>query len=97
MKIIEPAIAGTLESGDAMIRIAPIEAKTNELHINSSVKKQFGAAIRATAEETLKHYGIEGAELNIDDKGALECVLKARLETAIARAAKLAALPWEEK
>lgn len=97
MKITETAIAGTLESGDVMVRIAPLSGAELEVHIASSVKRQFGAAIRATVMEILSAHGISGAELHIDDKGALDCVLRARVETALMRGARLAALPWEDK
>lgn len=46
MKINQPAVAGTLESGDVMIRIAPLDTQDIDLQINSSVEKQFGDAIR---------------------------------------------------
>ncbi|MEJ4043723.1 citrate lyase acyl carrier protein [Erwinia sp. SLM-02] len=95
MKIIHAAVAGTLESGDVMIRIAPADGQEIDLQINSSVEKQFGAAIRATLLQTLAHYGVQGVQLIVDDKGALDCILRARLETLLARAAGLAALPWE--
>jgi len=98
MKIAKPALAGTLESGDAMVRITPLEhGAAVELEIASSVKKQFGAAIRALAEGIISRCGLTACQIQIDDKGALDCVLKARLETAIARAAGLASLPWEDK
>lgn len=48
MKINQLAVAGTLESGDVMIRIAPLDTQDIDLQINSSVEKQFGEAIRAT-------------------------------------------------
>ena len=48
MKINQPAVAGTLESGDVMIRIAPLDTQDIDLQINSSVEKQFGDAIRTT-------------------------------------------------
>lgn len=95
MKIIHAAVAGTLESGDVMIRIAPADGQEIDLQINSSVEKQFGEAIRATIGQTLRHYGVQGVQLIVDDKGALDCILRARLETLLARAAGLAALPWE--
>ncbi|EEN5911658.1 citrate lyase acyl carrier protein 1, partial [Salmonella enterica] len=31
------------------------------------------------------------------DKGALDCILRARLETLLARASGIAALPWEDR
>ena len=83
MKINQPAVAGTLESGDVMIRIAPLDTQDIDLQINSSVEKQFGDAIRTTI-------------LNVDDKGALDCILRARLEALLARASGIPALPWED-
>lgn len=53
MKINQLAVAGTLESGDVMIRIAPLDTQDIDLQINSSVEKQFGEAIRATILEVL--------------------------------------------
>lgn len=95
MKIIHAAVAGTLESGDVMVRIAPDESQTIDLLINSSVEKQFGDAIRSTILETLARYNVRGVQLIVEDKGALDCILRARLETLLARASGVSALPWE--
>lgn len=72
MKINQLAVAGTLESGDVMIRIAPLDTQDIDLQINSSVEKQFGEAIRATILEVLSRYDVRGVQLNVDDKGALD-------------------------
>ncbi|WP_330981934.1 MULTISPECIES: citrate lyase acyl carrier protein [Enterobacterales] len=97
MKITQAAVAGTLESGDVMVRIAPLDSPEIDLQINSSVEKQFGDAIRATIYELLKRYDVQGVQLMVDDKGALDCVLRARLETLLVRASDVSALPWEER
>ncbi|EBX3461668.1 citrate lyase acyl carrier protein [Salmonella enterica subsp. enterica serovar Give] len=97
MKINQLAVAGTLESGDVMIRIAPLDTQDIDLQISSSVEKQFGEAIRATILEVLSRYDVHGVQLNVDDKGALDCILRARLETLLARASGIAALPWEDR
>lgn len=97
MNITRSAVAGTLESGDVMIRIAPLEGQETDLQISSSVEKQFGEAIRATLCDILRRYDIRGVQLIVDDKGALDCVLRARLETLLARAAGPSALPWEDR
>ncbi|EHC82491.1 Citrate lyase gamma chain [Salmonella enterica subsp. enterica serovar Montevideo str. S5-403] len=107
MKINQLAVAGTLESGDVMIRIAPLDTQDIDLQISSSVEKQFGEAIRATILEVLSRYDVRGVQLNVDDKGALDCILRARLETLLARgrhngetgprASGIAALPWEDR
>lgn len=84
MKINQPAVAGTLESGDVMIRIAPLDTQDIDLQINSSVEKQFGDAIRTTILDVLARYNVRGVQLNVDDKGALDCILRARLEALLA-------------
>lgn len=83
MKINQPAVAGTLESGDVMIRIAPLDTQDIDLQINSSVEKQFGDAIRTTILDVLARYNVRGVQLNVDDKGALDCILRARLEALL--------------
>ena len=94
MKIIREAMAGTLESSDVMVRIAPAEGPEHDLLIASSVEKQFGKAIRQTLLEVLQRYQVEPVQVMVDDKGALDCVLRARLETALMRASDNGLLPW---
>ncbi|MDR0805562.1 MAG: citrate lyase acyl carrier protein [Enterobacteriaceae bacterium] len=95
MKIIKEAVAGTLESSDVMVRVAPIDGSEIDLQLNSSVEKQFGDAIKATVLETLNKLGVTGVQLIIDDKGALDCILRARLQTVLLRASDSKVLPWE--
>ncbi|HDR0633731.1 TPA: citrate lyase acyl carrier protein [Pasteurella multocida] len=93
MKIIKPALAGTLESSDALIRVEPSQDGL-DIEINSSVGKQFGADIQATVEEVLATLGISQAQIIVEDKGALDCVLRARLKAALLRASD-DATNWE--
>lgn len=93
MKIIKPALAGTLESSDALIRVEPSEEGL-DIEINSSVGKQFGADIQATIEEVLVTLRVSHAQIIVEDKGALDCVLRARLKTALLRASD-EAINWE--
>lgn len=83
-KAIKPASAGTLESSDVMVELEPAESRSIELH--SVVEQQFGPSILALAKEMLNAAGLDQVCLRIDDRGALECVLRARIETAILRA-----------
>ena len=53
---------------------------------SSVVEHQFGDSIRALAADMLQQEGIDNVSLRIVDRGALECTLRARLETLIARA-----------
>ena len=89
MKIAKAAIAGTLESSDAMITITPLE-KGLTIDVESVVLAQFGAEIERAVREVLDAFSVEGANVRVQDQGAVECVLKARAEAAICRAAEAA-------
>ena len=56
------------------------------IELESVVKRQFGESILKSAEEVLSEQGVTSAKLIITDRGALDCVIRARVETAIARA-----------
>jgi len=84
MQITKAAVAGTLESSDAQVRIAP--ANTLEIELNSSVGKHFGDDILATIHDVLKQFEVSNAQVIVEDKGALDCVLRARLKAALLRA-----------
>ena len=58
-----------------------------EISVTSPVERQFGDRMRATAREILERRGVTGAAVRIDDRGALDCTLRARIETAVGRAA----------
>ncbi|MFC0225129.1 citrate lyase acyl carrier protein [Serratia aquatilis] len=96
MKLLREAVAGTLESSDVMIRIAPLTDQEIDIVISSMVEKQFGAAIRRTVLEVLQHYQLRGVQVMVDDKGALDCILRARLHTALLRASEDGSAPWEK-
>lgn len=83
---IKNAVAGTLESGDIMVQIAPAESKGLHIDLDSSVAAQFGKQIRQVIEETLTGLGVEDAEVKAVDKGALDCTIRARVTAAAVRA-----------
>lgn len=95
MKILESAVAGTLESSDAMVTVEPSEGGI-ELTISSSVMNQYGRQIKATVLETLERLEVTDAKVNVVDKGALDCTLKARVECAVFRSNGTSAqnIPW---
>lgn len=84
MKIEKAAIAGTLESSDAMITVEPSEEGI-KLDISSSVMNQYGRQIKATVLDTLERLNVTDANVTVVDKGALDCTLKARVECAVYR------------
>ena len=94
MEIKKAAVAGTLESSDAMVTIEPNE-KGIEFGLESTVINQFGHSIRKTVLETLERLGVTDAKVRVVDKGALDCTLKARVEGAVYRAVdQKENLPW---
>lgn len=84
MKILRNAVAGTLESSDLFIQIEPDE-KELVLEIDSVVADQYMDAIRACVLESLEEFQVSTGKIFIKDKGALDCVIKARMETALRR------------
>ena len=83
-RIIKPSTAGTLESSDVLVTLEPGENGL-EIDIDSVVQKQFGQAIRQTVQEVLEELDVQDAKLRIVDRGALDCVIRARVETAVLR------------
>ena len=98
MKITNTALSGTLESSDVQIIISNNEEGI-EIDLKSQVKKQFGKQIENVIFSTLSEYKIEHAFVQVVDKGALDCVIKSRLMTAIHRSLGISneELPWEMK
>lgn len=95
MEILKPAMAGTLESSDAQVTVEPGDDRV-ELTLSSSVMNQYGRQIKATVLETLERLEVTSARVNVVDKGALDCTLKARVECAVYRSCGQSAanIPW---
>ena len=83
---LKHASAGTLESGDILVKIAPADREGLHIHLESSVAAQFGTQITALVTETLQRLGIDSAEVDVTDKGALDCTIRARVTAAAVRA-----------
>lgn len=94
MKILKPAIAGTLESSDCQVTVEPGEG-TVEFELYSSVVNQFGNQIRRVVLSTLENLGVDNVKIAVVDKGALDCTIKARVEGVVYRSAgQTENLPW---
>ena len=70
--------AGTLEKGDAKITLE--ESDEREIIVRSKLERLYGEAIRETVEEMTS--GLN-ARIVVEDQGALDWVLRARIEAAI--------------
>ena len=83
--IIKSAVSGSTENGDCYIEISPNASGLN-VDIHSTLILQFGDKIKQTVNEVLSDCGVQNATVMIDDHGALDWILRARLETAVGRA-----------
>ncbi len=96
MEIKVSGVAGTMESSDITIIIEPNDMNEIEIILKSSVEKQFGNQIKRVINETLKDLGVKSALVRAIDKGALDCVIKARTQTAAHRAGGSKDYKWKE-
>ena len=85
MKIVKNAVAGTLESSDAYVQVSPNEVGI-EIVLESVVLTQFGDAIKASVMEVLAENEVTNAKVSVNDRGAIDCTNRARVETALKRA-----------
>lgn len=83
MEFKDKVLAGTVESSDCMILLLPSDKL--EIVIDSVVKKQFGKRIEAIILDKLREFNVSKGIVKINDQGALDFVIEARLETALRR------------
>ena len=86
MIIKKKACAGTLESSDIYVEVSPLpQCSGIKLDLNSVVYAQFGKEIENVIMETLAELGVEDAQVVASDRGAVDCTIRARVETAVCR------------
>ena len=93
MKIVKDAMAGTLELSDVLVKVGPSEGSLDVV-VMSEVERQFGAQIRRVVAETLGRFAISQGVVIVEDKGALDCTIRARLEAALLRGGEVKDLDW---
>ena len=75
-----------MESSDIYVEVSPAEPGTGlELTVQSVVYAQFGDQIEAVIRETLRDLHVTDAKVSVSDRGALDCTIRARVETAVRR------------
>lgn len=89
MELKKPAMAGTLESSDVQITLRPNPGQGIRINLQSDVKAMFGDAIEATVRKVLEEFDVKDALVDVDDKGALDFAIRARMECAVCRAAEV--------
>ena len=88
MKVLRNAVAGTLESNDVLVAVLPGDGSV-QVDVESIVLEQFGPQIVQAVEEMAKEMGVTDAVIRLEDRGALDCTIKARVETALRRAGEV--------
>jgi citrate lyase subunit gamma (acyl carrier protein) len=89
MEITSSSSAGTLESSDVYVEVSP--GPGIELDLSSAVMAQFGDSIKTTMMEVIREMGVQNVHVRAHDRGALDCVIRSRLKTALLRGGKGAA------
>ncbi len=94
MEIKETASAGTIEKCDCLVTVSKGEGDI-KINLSSKVLYQYGDSIRNIILQTLKKLHINDVTVDIEDMGAFEYVIVARLEAAIYRSQKqMNQIPW---
>ncbi len=68
---------------DVWVEVSPVLSGGIQISIKSKVKALYGRQIRELAEAVLRFFELENAHVFIEDAGAVDFVLAARLEAAI--------------
>lgn len=85
MIIQSKAVSGTMESNDIFVEIEP--GNGIEVEVQSIVLNQFGKQIESTVKDVLNSFDVKDAFVRVNDRGAVDCTIRARVETALKRAA----------
>ena len=94
MEIKETASAGTIEKCDCLVTVSKGEGDI-KINLSSKVLYQYGDSIRNTILQTLKKLDVNDVTVDVEDMGAFEYVIGARLEAAIYRSQKqMDQIPW---
>ena len=85
MELKKPAVAGTLESSDVQITLRPNAGQGIQIELESNVKTMFGEAIEQTVRSVLEEFEVHDAWVGVQDKGALDFAIRARMQCAVCR------------
>ena len=91
MDITKTANAGSLESNDVLVLVHPNQAPGVSVEITSIVMEQFGEQITDCVNDMIRQFQVTRGVFQINDRGALDYTIRARVETAIRRAGEVEA------
>ena len=77
---------GEAVRSDCWVRVEPKTRGGLKLEVTTKVEAMYGDAVRATCRRALEALGVRHAAVAVEDHGALDFVLAARVEAAVKRA-----------
>ncbi len=78
--------AGTLESMDCLVTLTEAQAGSGvKIEITGASAVRFKSAMEKKIKETLETLGVRDIDVRVQDNGALDIVLGARVEAAHSR------------
>jgi citrate lyase subunit beta/citryl-CoA lyase len=83
VKIANTGNKGKGIRSDCFVTLELTDAGGLQIEIQSKVAVFFGDAIKKLTSSILEFFGIQNAKLLIEDTGAIDCVIMARIEAAI--------------
>lgn len=88
MRINKTAEAGALKSNDVLVTVMPNEEGGIQVQLETKnvILKQFGKQIQQVVKEKVVEMGVEDVVVRVQDKGALNYTIRARVQTALERA-----------
>ncbi len=88
-RILREAKAGLDDRSDVLVYLSPGEAGSGiRLEVQSTLMSLFGDQIRASVLEVIEGYGLTDLKICVNDRGALDYAIRARVQAAIERASK---------
>ena len=87
MEIKRTATAGTLESNDALVQVSPAAGGLS-VELNSIVEKLYGDHIVSLIHSLAESMDVHNARIVVEDRGALDFAIEARVEAALLRAGR---------
>ena len=85
-RIFEAGQRGEKVRSDCWVGLEPRTSGGLELSVKSKVEAMYGEALQATCRTVLEALGVRNAGVKVEDEGALDFVLAARIEAAVKRA-----------
>ena len=78
----QKAIAGRDAKEDLVVEMTPANSGEVPITLDSTVDALYGAQMRKLARQAADSLGLDGVEISIRDRGALDWVIQARMEAA---------------